>query len=284
MIKSKLLRKRSIKTALVLLNLSLLNNRTLGNVLSGVHLAEGSNYEVNGEAIDGNITIVSNRNSNKQYGVHSGNNIHELIGEHAIVDWRDLQNLATDDNTDDRHGKEPVDSNSTNGPAYMFTRIPSLGPSSSTSYSPSKTPSSIPSWQPSVSPTYFPSSSPSTFPTLDPCIGRDGLYGSTSNSKTKLYVYYKDGIEIDNKIQHDMDVTVSELVAAVEYNLLNELISVYFSYCSKDERRRMTGYKMEEIVATSAQTLKNKKQSLSEVVGLSSKPIDIANGGENLRL
>lgn len=268
--KSKVQRKRSIRTTLVLLNVSLLNNRTLGNV-DGVHVAGGSNYEVNGAAIDGN------------YDVHSGNDIYELIGENTL-DWRDLQTLATDDNIDDRHGKEPVDSNSTNGPAHIFTRVPSLAPSSSPSYSPSKTPSSIPSWQPSVSPTYFPSSTPSTLPTLDPCIGRDGLFGSTSNSNRKLYVYYKYGIEIDNKIQNDMDVTVSELVAAVEYNLLNELIAVYFSYCSKDERRRMTGYELEELVATSAQSLKNKKQSLNEVVGLSSKPIDIANGGEILRV
>jgi hypothetical protein len=270
MTKSKLPMKRSIRTSLLLLNISLLHNGTLGNVLHDVHVAGGSNYEVNDVANDGN-TIVSNTNNSTHYDIKNA------------LDWRNLQTLATDD-IDDRHGKEPVDSNSTNGPAYTFTRIPSLVPSSSPSYSPSKTPTSFPSWQPSVSPTYFPSTSPSTFPTLDPCIGRDGLFGSTSNSNRKLYVYYKYGIEIDNKIQNEMDVTVPELVAEVEYNLLNELIAEYFSECSKDEGRRMIGYDMEEISTISAQSLKNKKQTLSEVVGLSSKPIDIANGGKTLRL
>ena len=304
---------------------------------------------------------------------------------------RDVQALD-DDNTDDRHGKRPENNNSTNGPAYIFTTIPSRAPSSQPSHSPSKAPSYNPSSHPSASPTYFPSSSPtvlptfepsntpsglpsseptfypssqpsirpsitptskpselpsiiptfqpssppsnvptlhpsfhptiepsfdptsvpsslptnhpslepstlpsysptqspssqpskipshtpstlptntpsttpSSFPTLDPCLGRNGSFGlTTTNSTEKLYVYYKYSIETDNEIQYAMSATVGELVSAVEYDLLNELVALYFPLCEKDRRRRIErkyneGHNDENTTAASIKSVPNR--------------------------
>ncbi len=144
---------------------------------------------------------------------------------------------------------------------------------------PSTKPSLSPSLFPSQIPTDSPSIIPSSFPTLDPCIGRNGTYGSLSETE-KLYVYYKYGIETDKEIKNVMSATMSDIIYDLENMLLNNLIDAYFPSCHSDDRRRAAINQYNNDIEGRKNTV---KRNLSQLIGLSSKPTDIANGGKYKR-
>lgn len=172
-------------------------------------------------------------------------------------------------------------------PSIYPTLSPTVQPSSKPSRAPSSKPTMRPSTHPSDVPTNAPSSSPTLNPTIDPCIGRNGSFGLTTNDNEKLFVYYKYSIEMDDAIQEMTGDSVTDIVGDVEDMLLNELIALLFPICSRSERRRMIGdfdsnkedldkWSWKEIGARSTSS---RIRNLNEVIGISSRPIDLANGG-----
>lgn len=196
-------------------------------------------------------------------------------------DMRELQTLSDDDGTDDdddRHTKIPVGNNATNGPAYIFTKTPSLMPSSQPTSSPSNQPTLDPTGTPSLVPSSNPTSVPSSQPTLDPCIGRNGSFGSTSNDNQKEIIYYKYSIEMNNEIRDAMGETTTDIVSDVEYTLLDELIKLYFPFCQEEEEQEVRRRMIQEYHSIVNSGIYSNKRFLNEIIGLSSKPVDVGNG------
>jgi len=180
-------------------------------------------------------------------------------------------------------------------PSVSPSSMPSLSPSSHPSYYPSVEPSSLPSIKPSATPTLIPSSTPTRYPTtvpsstptlypsLDPCIGYDGFFADTSGSN-RLLVYYEYEIESDLETSEAMSASTSDMVSEIEFTLLNYLISSYFPLC--DSRRKMMVHESEQVIQKNAVTehdnedLKRNhyQRILTEMIGLSSYPVDLANG------
>ena len=99
-------------------------------------------------------------------------------------------------------------------------------------------------------------------------------------------MYYNYGIETDDNIMSIMSVSVSDIVAKIEFEILNLLISEYFAFCDhkifpgRNRRRIVMSQKSSDM--TDGKTIDHGQRLLSQLIGLSSKPIDVANGGKLL--
>jgi len=136
-------------------------------------------------------------------------------------------------------------------------------------------PSTSPSARPSLIPSKSPTSEPSVPPTVSPCIAYNGTYGEVSGNE-KFYAYYDYGIEINNEVMDIMGESLSEVISDLEFDLLNRLVGIYFCNNINGKRRKMLSSKRD--MNDFFQRGRISKRNLSQLVGLSSKPNDIANG------
>jgi hypothetical protein len=205
---------------------------------------------------------------------------------------------------DDRHIKDPDDKDATNPPSLEgFTRMPSILPSAAPSYFPSKTPtyfpsrlpshkpsthpseepsqnpshlptalpsktpSKVPSGSPTTSPSFHPSKTPTWLPTrlpsskpsvTNPCgqiRANGGTFGDI-NSENLLIVHYKYEVETDPVITGNMLASLGDILYAIEMDISEELVKTYFPQCG--------GVTNPDI----------------NIVGISARPSDLANGGK----
>jgi hypothetical protein len=182
------------------------------------------------------------------------------------------------------------------------TSAPSISPSWSPTSSPSSRPSSLPSIYPSLlptdSPSIQPSMVPSSLPSLDPCKGYDGNFGNTTGD-ISVNIYFNYGVERDKTTEANMKIALSDQVAEVEQRLLDILISRFFDECK--ERRNLlqnilSGGKPTAHVEPSHFNIMNQNKNdrtprvfngqpsneselnPTKIVGISSSPVDLANG------
>ena len=178
---------------------------------------------------------------------------------------------------------------------------PTLTPTSSPSSRPSSLPSTYPSSIPTVSPSIQPSMNPSSLPSLDPCKGYDGNFGDTGGDLS-INIFFNYGVETDKLVEKDMKATLSDQIEAIEEFLLDILISRLFDECSDNTRRKLRPHNiflgkeaddfndLEVVPSPVRQKYLNdsqahyhasiNKSSTGEIVGISSSPVDLANGSK----
>jgi hypothetical protein len=175
---------------------------------------------------------------------------------------------------------------------------------------PTRSASSVPSSHPSVFPSDLPSSLPSKLPSsapsLDPCKGYDGNFGDI-NGELRFTIFFNYGVESDKTVETNMKATLSEQVKEVEQAMLDLLIARFFEDCN--ERRNLAGLNIflggdvnshpadgvefsDSDLERPFNVKKDKTASLTgsptstsnphtrEVVGISSSPVDLANGSK----
>ncbi len=196
---------------------------------------------------------------------------------------------------DDRHMRDPDDHNSTNGPAGLITRIPSMVPT--------VVPTGIPSVSPSIS--YAPSAA-------GPCSHHNPFtFGITTKNDVNLttsIIAFNYDLETENDIAEFMGHSLVEQTKAVEMALLDLLSKLYFPQCqeyySGADNLDNTDADADEMKSTLRQRRQQNQDmnnhhniflppiitkstannipsvNTTKLVGMSSKPFDVANGGK----
>ncbi len=130
-------------------------------------------------------------------------------------------------------------------------------------------------------------------PTLDPCKGDDGDYGNTDGG-ISITVFFSYGVESDKILEKSLLATLSDQVKNVEQKLLNLLIAIFFEECNL--RRTLRGQNIflsdestvessfEEYVDKAGKrenpATANNAESAKGIIGISSSPVDLANGSK----
>lgn len=199
--------------------------------------------------------------------------------------------IDDDDNTDDRHDRDPENSNQTNGPVSTMSKMPSTQPS----LRPTSAPVAHPTKIPSISPTIIPSSQsnhPSSYRTS--CHKEDRFtFGSVS---TPLTVHYQYNVEIIKIISSIMGDSFTSKIQSVESYLLDLIIEAMFPQCeamihgASDYENNSTGrqdtdtnvHGHHNIFSSTLEDFNREfqyhAQDINGVIGVSSKPMDIASG------
>ena len=209
-----------------------------------------------------------------------------------------------DSNDDDRHGKEPESYNTTNAPTIITTKISSMQPSIQPTPAPSST---VPSFfsqsqSPSTAPTMLsvktlkPTSQPSS---LSSCHKNDSytfghVNDDTIDSLLPYTVYYTYDVESNRTMLSIMGESFTTQMQLIESLTFDLLIDSFFPECMSDissdsrsladaawrKTRVEQNNNHHNIFAPGFDSKILQSNQKKGVIGMSSRPMDFANGGK----